>query len=172
MSENICSRSLHIFVLESGFESWVSDNQSSCLSTVPTPLPAQSPLCKGSLQTVPRSRSRNLPLHADAIFALTVLPQLCSQLLFTALGATPGCSFGLLLGADELRSHRLCAPGWAALQAVVALIMLTVVLSAVAIRDKHLPFLFLLPRCLLLTSLLSYLFLYQNGLVIPQGLTR
>lgn len=133
MSENICSRSLDKLVSETTFEPWVSHSPSAC------PLSAQSPFYSRSLEMTWWGRKGNFPLHVNAIFALTVLSQLWSQLLFTALGATPGCSFRLVARcrwAEESGSLVLDA-----LHTAVALIAQ----SAVALRHKKLPFLLLCP---------------------------
>lgn len=158
MSENICSRSLDKLVSET-FESWLSNSLSACL------LSAQSPFYSRSSEMMWWSRKGNFLSHANAIFTLTVLFQLWSQLLFTALGATPGCSFRLVARcrwAEESGSLVLDA-----FHTVVALIAQ----SAVALRHKKLPFLFLYPvpahgYCLL------YAFLCLKHTTILQGVTK
>lgn len=133
MSENICSRSRDKLLSETTFEPWVSNSLSAC------PLSAQSLFYSRSSVMTWWGREGNFPLHANAIFALTELSQLWSQLLFTALGATPGCSFRLVARcrwAEESGSLVLDA-----LHTVDALIAQ----SAGAFRRKKLPFLFLCP---------------------------
>lgn len=134
MSENICSRSLDKLV-----SPWVSNSLSAC------PLSAQSPFYSRSLVMTWWGRKGNFPLHVNAIFALTVLSQLWSQLLFTALGATPGCSFRLVARCR-----------WAEESGSLVLDTLHTAVALIAVcccsQTQEAPILASLPLCLLMVA--------------------